>query len=127
MKINLPPQPISDWQDVADLQRRLSESCDRINQMANDVGMAKHIDTFDGDRRKQALARAMAASLAGGESAAKAEAIARASELYAKELAVLAREHGVAMQTIAEFEAVKLAWETARSILAMQRETAKML
>jgi hypothetical protein len=33
----------------------------------------------------------------------------------------------VAMQTIAEFEAVKLAWETARSILAMQRETAKML
>jgi len=127
MKVNLPPNPISDWTDVADLQRRLSEAVDGLNQMASDVGMAKHILEYDSDRKKQALSRAMMPPLAGGESAAKAEAQARSSELYGKELDVLGKEHAQACQVVNEFECLKLQWETARSLLSMQRETIKNL
>ncbi len=127
MKIQLPPQPISDWQDVTDLQRRMTEAVDSINAMAGDVGMAKHVIEYDSDRRKKALSRAMLPALMGGDSAAKAEATARASELYSRELEVLGKEHVIAMQTVSEFEALKLLWQTAQSLLAMQRESAKLL
>jgi len=123
-----PPRPdVADWSDVAALQQRLAETVERINAMASDVGMAKHVLEYDGDMRKKALGRAMAAPMAGGASAAKAEAEARASESYAKEMAVLAKSHLAAEQTVAEFEAMKLTWDTARSLLAMSRESMKNL
>jgi hypothetical protein len=65
--------------------------------------------------------------LAGGESAAKAEAEARASEIYGKELAQLQKEQGAAEQVVMEWEAAKLIWQTCQSLLAMQRESVKRL
>lgn len=122
------PRPdVSDWTEVASLQHRLFETVERINSMASEVGMAKHVLEYDGDMRKKALGRAMAAPMAGGASAAKAEAEARASENYAKEMAVLAKSHLAAEQTISEYEALRLVWDTARSLLAMSREQIKSL
>lgn len=119
-----PPTPasLSDWSDVSALQKQMIEAVQAMSGMADSVGLARHILSYDGDRRKRALARAMAAALAGDESAAKAEAEARASDPYAKELAVLGKEHQAAETQITDWECAKLRWETARSLLAAQRE-----
>lgn len=121
------PSPVSDWSDVAILQKKMADTCDAINLMAGDVGLARHVLEYDSDRRKRALARAMVPALAGGDSAAKAEAEARASEIYTKELNQLAKEHTSAEQAIVAWEAAKLQWETARSLMAMQRESVRHL
>ena len=121
------PTPAADWSDVAELQRKLIETVEAINGMANDVGLARHVCEYDSDRRKRALARAMSPALAGGDSAAKAEAEARASETYAKELNQLAKEHASAEQVITNWEAAKLRWETARSLLSLQKESMRQL
>lgn len=126
MNIQANINPAADWSDTAALQQRLHEAAERIQAMAGDVGLAKHVIEYDSDRRKRALARAMGPGLAGGASAAKADAEARASEPYAKELEVLAKQHAAALQQVQEHDAAKVAWETARSLLAMLREQVKM-
>lgn len=126
-KATSPPPSVSDWSDVAMLQKKMADTCDTINQMAGDVGLARHVLEYDSDRRKRALARAMVPALAGGDSAAKAEAEARASEPYTKELNQLAKDHQNAEQVITAWEASKLQWETARSLLSMQKESIRHL
>jgi hypothetical protein len=69
----------------------------------------------------------MAAPLAGGSSAAAAEAEGRASEAYTKELNQLGKEHAAACQVVSEYDALRLMWQTAQSLLAMQRETMRTL
>lgn len=118
---------MADWTEVAGLQQKMIETVEAMSLLAGHVGMAKHVVEYDGDRRKAALARAMAAPLAGGSSAAKAEPEGRASETYAKEIAVLSRQHESALVSIEEYYALKLQWETARSLLSMQKETVKHL
>ena len=119
------PGSQSDYSDVMEFQKRLAEASRALNDMAQEVGMSKHIQEYDSDRRKQALARAMTAPLAGGESAAKAEATARADKVYAQELSVLAKQHQAACETETAWAAQKIAWETARSLLSMQKETVR--
>lgn len=120
------PHNLADWSDCASIQKRMADTVDEMQRIAPEVGMAKHILQYNGDRCKQALSRAMRAALAGGESAVKAEAEARASEGYAKELGQLGVEHKMAEQTVMEWEAAKLTWSTCQSLLAMQREMAKI-
>ncbi len=124
-----PPAPgaVADWSSVAGLQQRMIEAVQELEAMADEVGMARHIQTYDSDRRKKALARAMGPALAGGDSANKAEAEARASDTYAKEIAQLAKEHAAAEQTAARWDSLKLVWSTCQSLLAMQRETVRHL
>ena len=123
-----PPRPdVSDWTEVASLQQRLAETVERINAMAGDVGMAKQIREFSGDLRKRCLAIAATPFLKAGSSAAAADTEARSSEPYGAALKQLAKELTQAETTIAEFEALKLQWESCRSLLSMQRETMKSL
>lgn len=120
------PSDLADWSDVEALQRKMARMAEDMAILAPDVGRAKHVIQFNGDRCKQALARAMRAPLAGGDSAAKAEAEARASEPYAKELSQLSLEHKNAEEILMAWEASKIAWETARSLMAMQRQLSSM-
>ncbi len=124
-----PPTPgqVADWSGVDELQRKMVQVVQALEAMADEVGRAAHVREYDSDRRKKALSRAMAAPLEGGESAAKAEALARADAVYSKELEQLAREHLAAEQTFSDWTAKKLVWETCRSLLSMQRETVKHL
>jgi len=124
-----PPTPgsISSWDDVAGLQAKMIEAVEAMQQLADDVGMAKTVLEFSSDRRKRALARACAAALAGGESVAKAESEARSSEGYGKELTQLQKEHQAAEQTLTKWETLKLTWSSSQSLLAMQRESVKRL
>jgi len=124
-----PPTPgsIASWDDVAGLQAKLIEAIDQMTFMAADVGLAKHVLEYNSDQKKRALARAMAPALAGGDSAAKAEAEARASDGYERELTLLGKAHAAAEQTMTAWEVAKLRWDTARSLLSLQRETVKHL
>jgi hypothetical protein len=122
-----PAAASADWSDAAALQQKLAEACEEIGAMAADTGMAKHVLEYDGDRRKRALARAMAPALAGGDSGVKADAEARASEPYHKEMQQLGKEHVAAEQQVMAHEAAKLRWETCRSLLSMMRESIKQL
>lgn len=125
----IPPTPgdVADWSDVEELQKRMANAVEAMGRLAADVGSAKTVLEFSSDRRKRALARGCAAALAGGESVAKAEAEARSGETYGKELAQLQKEHQAAEQIIMEWDALKLVWETCRSLLSMQRETVRHL
>jgi hypothetical protein len=120
------PRDLADWSDCAAIQQRMTQAVEEMQSIASEVGTARTVLEFSSDRRKRALARACAAALSGGESAAKAELEARASESYGKELAQLQKEHQVAEQTILEWDACKLGWETCRSLLAMQRESVRV-
>lgn len=120
------PSDLADWSDVEALQRKMAGMAEEMAVLAPDVGRAKHVLEYDSDRRKQALARAMRAPLAGGDSAAKAEAEGRASEVYAKELSQLGLEHKMSEEILMSWEAAKIGWETCRSLLAMQRETVRL-
>jgi hypothetical protein len=95
--------------------------------MAGDEALARTVIEYDSDRRKRALARAMASALAGDASAARAEAEARASEPYAKELEQLRREFNAAQQTHCDWEVAKVSWETARSLLSMMKSTIQII
>lgn len=121
------PGSVADYSSVAGLQQQMVEAIELMSGMADAVGMARHVLSYDSDQRKRALARAMSAALAGGESATKAEAEARASETYAKELAVLGKQHQAAETQITDWECAKLRWSTAQSLLAMHREEVKRL
>lgn len=121
------PGAVADWSSVTALQQRMAQTVTALAALADDVGMARHIQNYDSDRRKKALARAMAAALAGGDSVAKAEAEARSSPIYAKELEQLGKENANAEQVCAEWDALKIVWESCRSLLSLQRETVKHL
>lgn len=121
------PGSVASYDDVAGLQQKMVETVEELSRMADDVGLARHVLSFDADRRKQALARSMSAPLAGDESVSKAEAQGRASPIYAKELDQLAKEHVAAEQRITKWDALKCVWSTCQSMLAMQRESVRHL
>ena len=128
LKTLLPtPADVADWTDVLTLQKRMAETVTALAALVDDVGLARQVQAYDSDRRKRALARAMAAALAGGESAAKAEAEGRASEAYGKELAQLSKELTAAEQVTAQYDVLKIVWESCRSMLSVQKEAVKRL
>lgn len=118
---------MADFSETFELQRRLNEALDEMTAITDDVGLARQVREFSGDRRKRALGRAMQAALSGGESASKAEAEARASEPYGKELQQLAKELTAAEQTIARWDVLRIKWETARSLLSVQKSQMQMV
>lgn len=116
----------ADYSDVAALQKRLVEAADRLSALVPELAKARQVREYDSDRRKRALAVAMAPLLSEG-SAAAAEAMARASSGYEKAMKQIAADLLVAEKVIAEHEAVKIQWESARSLLAMQRDMTRQL
>lgn len=115
----------TDYSDIAELQKRMIEITDQISNMSSEVGKARHITSYDSDRRKRALALAAAPLLANNSSAA-AETLARASETYHKSMAELTAQNLAAERTIAQWEALRIQWESVRSMLAIEREKVRM-
>lgn len=116
----------ADYSDVAMLQKRMVDAADKLSKMAGDLAKAKQVREYDGDRRKRALAVA-AAPLLTENSASAAETMARASDPYHTAMKQLAAELLTAERVIADHDAVRIQWETARSLLAMQRDMTRNL
>jgi hypothetical protein len=117
---------LADSQQVYQLQKRLQDAADKLAALVPQVGKARQIIEFASDQRKRALAKAMTPYLDGGESASSAEAKARASFNYGEEMLVLAKALTKAEQTKAEWEALKVAWESSRSLLSMEKELSRL-
>lgn len=117
---------LSDSREIYDLEQRLQSSADKLAGMVAAVGKARQIIEFSGDQRKRALAKAMTPFLDSGESATAADAKARASFNYGEELKELTGYLREAETAKAEWEATRIQWDTARSLLSAQREMSKM-
>jgi hypothetical protein len=116
-----------DHSDIRRIEERMKTAAKRLHTLAPELAMAITIVDYDSDRRKALLARYSSKHLAEGESATAAEIIARADPAYDVELNALFSQYQMAQATRKEFEVEQISWETARSLLARQRETLRTL
>lgn len=114
-------QTSADYSTIEAISERLIEASDALGMMADRVAKARQIRDYDNDRRKRALSCAVADFLKSGESATAAEHKARASESYAETMKARGTEFAAAEAVIAEWDAAKIRWETARSLLSVQK------
>lgn len=111
----------TDSHELAAIEQRLNAAAQKLASLVKPIGQARQIIEFSGDMRKAALARAMTGFLGEGESAAAADAKARASFNYGEEMKRLAHELRSAEETKAEWEATRVLWESTRSILSLHK------
>ena len=111
-----------DYSDVARIQKRMRQAARKLALLSSEVGMAETVLRYDKDRRKDTLARYVIKHLKNGESAAAAEQYARADTAYEAEIQSRYDQAQMAFTALRTYEVEKVAWETCRSLLSMQRE-----
>jgi hypothetical protein len=117
----------ADFSDGQTLQDRLTLAADKLSSMTGDVAVARQVVNFDSDRRKRALAIAAAPLLAAGNTNAGADTEARASGVYAAAMKQLGEQYAAAEKVLAEWEATKIQFECARSLLSAQKAAMQSL
>lgn len=118
---NIPTQPTADYSETIAIQRQLSDCVNKLNAMAGRVALARHVREYDSDRRKRALAIAAMPLLKAGASSAAADTEARASGPYEAAMIQLGKEFVAAEKALAEWDALRIQIEVARSLLSMQK------
>ena len=116
-----------DTNDIGVIEHRLKQASQKLHQLAPQLGVAKQVKSYDGDRRKNLLAKYTVKFLKDGESATAAETHARADETYKLELGKLAGDLQDAETTIAMYDAEYCSWESARSLLSFAKQTMNTL
>lgn len=112
----------ADYSSIEAISARLIEASNALGELAERVAKAKQCREYDSDRRKRALSCAVSDFLKQGEkSATAAEHHARASESYAEMMKSRGKELADAEAVISEWDALKIKWETARSLLSVQK------
>ena len=100
----------------------MKEAARKLHAMSANLGMALTVIEFASERRKALLARFAAPHLREGESSVSAETLARSNPTYDVEFQALFGQYQEAITQVKEYEIEKISWETARSLLARQRE-----
>lgn len=113
-----------DYSSIEELSKRLVESANAIGEMYERVAKARQAKEYDSDRKKRALSLGVHDHIKEGMSAAAAEHAARASDSYGELMKQIGKDLLTAELTIAEYEATKIKWETARSILSVHKHIA---
>jgi hypothetical protein len=116
---------MSDTRQVYDTEKKIAETVAAISALVPAYAQARQIIDYDSDRRKQLLARYMAAE-GPKSSMSAADANARASNGYSEELDKLASSLKYAYEVVARWQALHARLDAARSILALTRETMKL-
>lgn len=127
MRFQPSPDSKADYGECAELQKRLLTAVATLERLAPEVALARHVVSYDSDRRKRCLAVVAAPLLAAGSSSAAAETEARASELYTASMKQLGAEYVSAEKAVTEWEATRIKIDVLRSLLAMQRDSMKNL
>lgn len=112
---------MTDHGEIEAVQKRMFEAEQRLWKLVPKVATARQVREYDGDRRKNRLARATLPFLEAGDSATAAETKARASESYMTDMDAIRRDYRDAEHVIAEWEAAKVSFESARSVLSLQK------
>ncbi len=118
---------MTDNHDISEVEQRLRSCSKRLHQLSASVGASKQIRQYDTDRRKNLLAKYVVRALKEGHSATAAEAYGRSDEAYQTELEGLSKQYEGAERTIAEWDAEIASHDAARSLLAMNRESMRIL
>ena len=103
--------------DVKRVAERMQLATGALHKMTADVGDAKQVREFSGDRRKNLLAKFVDPALP----ISKAETMARTNPEYIEELDSLAQQHALAEKTLAEWAAEQASFEAARSLLSYMK------
>jgi hypothetical protein len=99
----------------------------KLHQLAPQVGHAKQIREYDGDRRKMLLSQLVIRFLKEGESSAAAEHLARSSPVYSDGIQKLSEQREEAERIIAMNEAEHCSFKAAQSLLSYDKETLRQL
>lgn len=118
------PPPKSDFSTVEAVNAQLLDASDTLSSMTETVAAARQVKEYDSERRKRALALAVREFLIAGDSASAAETKGRASAIYGEALDRLSAELLMAEKTIAEHEAARVRWDSARTVSSSLRAIA---
>ncbi len=118
---------LADHSTVERAERQLERCGNTLAGMSDMLAEAKQVIEYDSDRRKRALADVMAVLLDEGDSAAAAECKARASKQYGEAFIHLGMQLRDALRVTEKAVALKIQWESARSLLSMERAKVNML
>lgn len=113
---------LSDSDTVTKAQKAMNECALAIAKMTSDLADARTVKEFSSDRLKRAFSVEVERFLTGGESAAASEHRARASAQYGSAMHDLSEQFKSAMRIIEQYEGLKIRFESARSILAVERQ-----
>lgn len=113
---------LTDSDTIAKAQRQMNQCALDIAKLANDVADAKTIKEYSSDRLKRALSGSVAVFLDEGLTGVAAEHKARASKEYGTHLHDLEEQFKSAMRVIEKYEGLKIRFESARSILSVERQ-----
>lgn len=114
----------ADYSTLEDLQKRMVEQCDTLDSLVEGVAKARQILDYASDRKKNALAAAVSQETAQDKtlSVSLAEHRARCNRGYEAKMLQLTKESLDAEIQVAQWEVAKLRWETARSLLSIQKQ-----
>lgn len=113
---------LTDSDTIGKAQAQMNSCALAIAKLAPQVAEAKQAKEFNHDRMKRMLSVLVVEHLADGMSAAAAEHHARASDSYGSQLNDLADQYKSALRVIEEADAVKIKFESARSILSVEKQ-----
>lgn len=117
----------ADHSTVTQAQIQLQRTAKALEGMAIELALAKQVKEYDGNRQKRILAIAMKIYLDQGESAAAAECKGRAGDYYFNAMTELAGEYKSALEVIEKYEAQRVLWESARSLLSVEKAKINLL
>lgn len=118
---------MTDNETVSKAQAQMNRAALDLAKMAQDVADAKTIKEFSSDRLKRAFSGAVAEFLGAGDGLGASEHQARASAAYGAHLTDLELQYKEALRVIEKHDALKVCFQSAQSILAVERQKIGLL
>ncbi len=112
---------LTDQDTITQAQAQLQRCALDLGKLGDDAADARTIREFSSDRIKRAFSIEVNRFLVLGESAAASEHKARASAEYGAHLADLMEQHRQAQRVIEKWDGLKIQFESARSILSVEK------
>lgn len=112
---------LTDQDTIAQAQKQMQKCALELQTLAQDVADAKTVKEFSSDRLKRAFSGAVSEFLGAGDGLGASEHQARASTAYGAHLADLELQYKEAMRVIEKHDAIKIMFESARSILSTEK------
>ncbi len=111
----------TDNDNITKAEAMMSRCASELVKMSADVADAKTVKEFSSDRLKRAFSVEVARFLDAGDSGVAAEHKARASKEYGTHLHDLREQYKTALREIEKHDALKVQFESARSILSTEK------
>lgn len=118
---------MNDKSEIDEIAARMGESIKHLRELAPHVGASRQVKEFASDQRKNLLAATQAQYISKGESVAAAEILARSNPVYLTKLTALEESYKQAETVLAEWQATLARFDACRSLLAMSRESMRLL